>query len=123
MPLSIVPRPTTKNRLAPDQPHEPAGYKHSADEHGEAVETVAHLLFCGVLLGDAEDYRRKQGKDDRGREVRQGDGHGFFPSAAKAAFKTVAFLAALERCTTQNLVPRLVTAFSPARCDARRRRR
>ena len=70
-----------KSALSPNQPHQPPRHKHSADEHCEAVEAVADLLFGGVLLCDAEDDRGEEGEDDRGREVSEGDGHGFFPSA------------------------------------------
>ena len=67
--------------LSSDQSHDPSGDKHSADEHGEAVEPVLYLLHHRIALGDSEDNRGEECKHYRGREVRQADGHGFFPSA------------------------------------------
>jgi hypothetical protein len=70
-----------KSTLSPDQPHDPSGDKYSADKHRKAVEKVVQLLFGCVLLRDAKYGRGEQRKHDRGGEVGQGDGHGFFPKA------------------------------------------
>jgi len=76
-----LPLATRHEQLSPDQPHRPARDKHSANKHGEAIQSIPNLLTGSVLLRDAEDDRGKQSEDDRGRKVSQGKGHGFFPKA------------------------------------------
>jgi len=57
-------------RREPQQdPHDPAGQEHSAQEHGEAVEAVFHLIHRGATLGNAEDHRGKKRKEKCGAEV------------------------------------------------------
>ena len=62
-------------------PHDPAGNEDSAYEHGETVESVFDLLVCGAALGDAEHDGGKDCKEQCCGEMREFEGHGFFPMA------------------------------------------
>jgi hypothetical protein len=70
-----------ESTLSANQPHDPASHKDAPHEHGKAIQAIADLFSGGVFLGNPEDNRGEESEDDRGREVRQRDGHGFFPNA------------------------------------------
>src|ERR1700687_2562497 len=70
-----------RDGLPPDQRHYPSREENSAYEQSKAVKTVAHLLDRRIALRDAKHHRSEQREHNRSREVRQVDGHGFFPSA------------------------------------------
>jgi hypothetical protein len=46
--------------LPSDQRHYPSREENSAYEQGEAVETIAQLLYRRIALRDAEDHRGEQ---------------------------------------------------------------
>ncbi len=68
-------------QLSSQYPHYPAGHNHSTDKHGEAIQAVADLLAGVVALSDAENHRCENREEKSGSEMRQGQGHGFFPMA------------------------------------------
>lgn len=70
-------------KLVMQQPHGPAGQKHSYHGHGKAVGAIADHFIGGIALGDAEDDGEKQRKQRRCAKVRelQEQDHCFFPMA------------------------------------------
>ena len=68
-------------QLPPQQPHYPARCEHSSDEEREAVQTVADLLHGGVALRNSKNRGGEHCEQHSGAEVRESEGHGFFPSA------------------------------------------
>lgn len=67
--------------LPPHQPHRPTRDQNAAQEHDEAVESVADHIAGGFPMRDAEDDRRKEREHKRRAEVSKLDGHCFFPMA------------------------------------------
>ena len=65
----------------PQQPHGPTRDNDAADEHGEALQSIADLLAGSVALGNSKDdggkYRKQQGR----REMGESEAHFFFPIA------------------------------------------
>ena len=67
--------------LVLDEPHEPACGDGSADKEDEAEGAEANHHFGLGALGDAEDDRCEERKEQDGAEV--GDGHEFFLPVAR----------------------------------------
>ena len=56
-------------RLSSDQPHQPAGDKHAAQKHREAVDPVADHVASRFTMSNAEDDGREQCEYQRRAEM------------------------------------------------------
>jgi len=60
---AVLSREQTPLALSSQDPHRPACYQDSPQEHREAIEAVAHHFARSIAVGDAEDDGREQRED------------------------------------------------------------